>query len=365
MKKFIFQITKFFLPLIKRILRTKKKNDTKIAIIVFKLLGDTVFTIPAIEYIRKHSDGKEIRIFCYEENKAIYELYFDNISYQTFNKKQIRFNTRIPNLYLTRQLRKFKPGLLFDLTCEYITSISSLLSGSNYLVGFNTYFFEGIFDTFTLKKEVPNLINMNLYPILKYYGGSINETIKEFPSNFEKTDRILIHPFAGWRAKEWGLEKFINLTNDLNKIYDVALICESKLLKNEKTVEIKNLNLNLILTDSISDLISEIKNSSVMISNDTGPIYIANLLGKATFTIYGPTNPKFHLPEGKYHEYIKKQIKCSPNDNEKYCYTYGGRYCQTFECMKSLEYSLVIKEIKKFLDSIGIEKSKIDASVKN
>ncbi len=175
----------------------------------------------------------------------------------------------------------------------------------------------------------------------------------------------MIHPFAGWKAKEWGLHKYIKLASHLSKDYDVAIICESHLLNDKQISEIKVHDVDLILTKSIEDLITAVKDSSVMISNDTGPIHIANILGKATFTIYGPTNPNFHLPRGQKHGYIRKEISCSPGENDKYCFTYGGRYCQTFECMKLLEFDIVKKEIIQFLNSVGIKKTKKESVLKD
>ncbi len=365
MKRLLFQISKIIFPFVKNTFKTKKKNDNRITIIAFKLLGDTVFTIPAIDYIKRHSGKKEIEIFCFEESKIIYELYFNNIKYQTFKKQKVKFNTRIPNFTLIKEIRKSKPFILFDLTCEYISATASLFSGANKLVGFNTYFFENIFDTFALKNEKQNLIDIHLNPVLKYYKSNGEDAIKEFPANFDKNAKILIHPFAGWKAKEWGLQKFINLAKDLHKIYDVSIICERRLLNNETIKEIEDNGIKLIFTKTIKELIYIIKDCSVMISNDTGVIYIANLLGKATFTIYGPTNPQFSLPIGKNNGFIRRVIKCSPNEDEQYFFTYGGRYCKTFECMELLEYSLVKNEIIKFLKTLEIEASKNKGFVKN
>ncbi len=185
MKRLIIQITKYLFYLVRKIVKTKKKRKDKVAIISFKLLGDTVFTIPAINYIKKNSPGKEIKIFCYPENKSIYKLYFDDVDYQTFNKQQVKFDTRKPNIFLTREIRKYKPNLLFDLSCEYISAVSSLFSGADELIGFNTFYFEGVFDTFSLKREDPHLFDMYLYPVLKYFGNDDKNVVKEFPSNFD------------------------------------------------------------------------------------------------------------------------------------------------------------------------------------
>jgi ADP-heptose:LPS heptosyltransferase len=86
-------------------------------------------------------------------------------------------------------------------------------------------------------------------------------------------------------------------------------------------------------------------------------LQIAALLGKATFTIYGPTNPEFHLPFGKYHAYVQKNISCSPKKNEKFCFTDAGRDgCPSFECMNLLSVEEVIPRVMDFISRLNIKK---------
>ena len=92
---------------------------------------------------------------------------------------------------------------------------------------------------------------------------------------------------------------------------------------------------------------------NLIISNDSGPLYLANLLGKPTFTIYGPTNPEYSIPFGKNHDYIQKKIECSPEKNKQYCFTNAGRKgCPSFECMNKLTIDEVLKKLNEFLSRI-------------
>ena len=113
---------------------------------------------------------------------------------------------------------------------------------------------------------------------------------------------------------------------------------------------------------SVDRLINELRTCSLIISNDTGPVYLAALLGKATFTIYGPTNPLFTVPRGGHHDYIMEKIECSSAEDEKYCSAYGGRLCGSFECMNKLNYEMVLDRIKTFADKIGLQKVKLGNS---
>ena len=81
-------------------------------------------------------------------------------------------------------------------------------------------------------------------------------------------------------------------------------------------------------------------------------LHIADLLGKSTFCIYGPTNPKFPRPIGNHHADCKSAIKCMPKDSEEFCFTNGGRSgCPAFECMNSLTVEKVYADLSIFLEN--------------
>ena len=190
--------------------------------------------------------------------------------------------------------------------------------------------------------------------IKKYLNLDEYKIIKEFPVNFQANGKILIHPFAGWKAKEWNLNKFIELAELLNEEYEVEMVSPENLIPEDIIHYIRDHQIQLSFTTSINDLVNKIKECSVFISNDSGPLYIANLLGKATFTIHGPTNPEFSLPFGKYHRYIQKKMACSP-DGTQYCFTHAGLYCPSNECMHQLSVNKVWNGIISFLKEIGIK----------
>ena len=349
MVNLLISLSKYLFILVKKLFHSRKDYDNKIGVLAFKNLGDTVFTIPSLELLIKESVGKEIRIFCYNDNKLIYEIYFENLYYITFEK-----NDSI--IKLISILRKYKLNKLFDLSCEVNTATACLFSGADELIGFNSKYFRWIYDTFTLKRTVPHLMDMYLDPIKKYFNNnSYSFNIGAKTSN-NLNGRILINPFAGWKAKEWNLDKFIKLASDLNIEYHISIICEENKISDDIKNQLFARNIDLILSNSVKNLIEEIGKSSLVISNDTGSIYIGYLLGKATFTIYGPTNPKYSLPPGENHSFIRNEISCSPLDNRQYCYTFGGRNCKFYDCMNYLNYDNVKNNIFKFITGQGIPK---------
>lgn len=99
------------------------------------------------------------------------------------------------------------------------------------------------------------------------------------------------------------------------------------------------------------------KECSLLISNDTGPILLAGLLGKPTFSLYGPTNPLLHKFPGKHNKHLQYQIKCSPLVDQKMCFTLGGRKgCPFNQCMKEININTAKTKIESFIGELNIAK---------
>ncbi|MEO8398797.1 MAG: hypothetical protein ABI550_03170, partial [Ignavibacteriaceae bacterium] len=112
-----------------------------------------------------------------------------------------------------------------------ITSASSIFSSkASRIFGMNAEYFRSIYDYYTHVRNKPHLIDRYL-DVVKLCFKEINvKNLYEFDCNFNGLGKILIHPFAGWEAKEWGLQKFIELSVLLNQSYDVEMILENKKL---------------------------------------------------------------------------------------------------------------------------------------
>lgn len=333
-------------------LRKKNAGPTRVAIICFHKIGDSVFTIPALQVLSKLKPGHVLRVFCYQENQVIYKLVLNDFKYTVISKEDIYFN-RFFNLKARKELLSYNPDIILDLTGT-ILSASLIIGAKCDIYGLTQFPYQAIFRRWVTKRKIPHLIDVCLDALSTFVDVPEDDTIKMFPEADNTGTHILIHPGAGWAAKEWGAEKYYELSEQLEKCgYECKLIsCEGnniENIKNSAKVRIKK-------TKDLPDLIRSIQECSAFIGNDSGALYIANLLGKPTFTIYGPTNPYFSKPYGDRHSFIQKCIKCSPLHDEQYCYTDAGRKgCGSFECMKQLKVEVVLASIIEFLRNNKIQ----------
>jgi ADP-heptose:LPS heptosyltransferase len=92
-------------------------------------------------------------------------------------------------------------------------------------------------------------------------------------------------------------------------------------------------------------VIEEIRKHSDIICNDSGPSHLAELLGKRTFTLFGPANPAVHKKHNHLNYIIREIISCSPAGNEKLCFANGGRDCPSNVCMQRISVDKTYESI--------------------
>ncbi len=332
-------------------------NYGNIVIVSLNKLGDSVFTIPAIREIQKKYQ-KKILVFCFPETVPIYKLGLANINYCIIDRKQFYFNNRLASKTARKLLKSSQPEILFDFSNTMTSATLIFNSRAKKIIGTNRLYFKNIYDCFVPLRKTPQLMDNYLDIIESVIPNLDRKIVKSFPKNYTSDGNILIHPFAGWESKEWNFIKFLKLAKILTEVYDVGLIIPANInLPKDICYELKNDKIKFVESGTVENLIENIKGCSVLISNDSGPIHIANLLGKPTFTIYGPTNPDYHIPIGSHHSYTTLKIKCSPEEDEKVCFTNAGRFgCPSYECMTQLSPESVLINIKIFLKENKISK---------
>jgi len=338
--------------LIRIFVKLNKKKRVNIVVVSLHKLGDTVFTIPAIqEIIRTYK--KNIYIICFPESKIIYGEVLAGINYVVIEKAEYLFKGRLASRGARKKLRNIHPKIIFDLTASVVSAFLIFNSRAKTIAGSNDEHYRAIYTHFNPVRKKPHLIERYFDAVSSYVEINRNSWNKGYGLDFNKDGVILIHPFGGWDAKMWSLKKFIQLAKILNNEFKIAIIIPDKYLPMDILNEINFEKIKVIETKSVSELINQIKECSVFIGNDSGPLYMADLLGKPTFTVYGPTNPAFSLPMGEHNKFIKNKLACSPEQNKQYCFTGAGVFgCPAFQCMNLLSFNSVYSDIIRSLEQL-------------
>ena len=348
----INSLLSLFFSFIRIIRKTYSNIDGSIAIISLHRLGDTIFTISAIKEIQKFY-GDKIHIICFPESVQIYNLAISDVDFCIIGREDFSLQGRMASRKARSKLKSLNPGIIIDITGSMISASLIFNSRARKIIGINGNQFKSIYDKFVEFRKRPQLKDIYLDAISPVIPLLNRDELTKRQSISKSNGRIIIHPFAGWREKEWNLKKYICLTEKIKKNYSVCLVVSGGELSIDVVEEIKYLDLDLIQTNSVEELIQNIKDCSMFIGNDSGPVNIANFLGKPTFTIYGSTNPEYTASSDEHQTYIQKILNCSAGQNEKCCIIGGAVYsCSGTQCMNFLTveevYDNLIPKLKKY-----------------
>jgi heptosyltransferase-2 len=355
--------------------------SAKILVLCLPGLGDTILFTPCFRIIKERNpEARIIALTMFESSKQIIE---DNPYVDVVLRWKFLSEPRIRSIKFLLNLRNMK----FDMSVtafpayrrEY--SIISFLAGAKERIGHK--FKSGYFTQFTFlytktvqveysAHNVEN--NLNLIEAMDQKKNArldvrISMCDEKFAELFlnnlglSPDDFIIgMHPgsFERGKGKRWPIEKFIDLSETLNKEYNAKTLIffgpSEKDLINKISRE-NSIAKNLIIVKdlTIKKVAALIKRCRLFVSNDSGLMHLAAAMRVPIVAIYGATDPNLNHPWNVEHEIVRKKLPCSP------CYYYTNatnlnnmlftcRNHQKFECIKSVTVEDVIKAIKRLAE---------------
>jgi heptosyltransferase-2 len=345
----IFSILDLFFFTIRFFNKLISYKSGNVIVISLHRLGDTVFTIPAIREIKRHYQ-KKLTIVCFPESIPIYNISFLDVDFHSLDREDFILGNRIATFKARRMVKSLKPEIIIDLIGGSTSASIIYNLRAKEVVGVSNKKFKAIYDHYVEIRKSPKLIDIYLDAILPVIKFKNQEIFQEPSVSSNANGEIVIHPLAGWKEKEWSLKKYFQLATLLNEDFNVKIVVPSNYLIPDIDKELEYQNLQIIRTNNVDELIDLIKDCSLFIGNDSGPVNIANHLGKATFTIYGATNPDYTAPTAKHQIYIRKLLNCSARQDEKFCMVGGDAYrCSGVECMDKLTIKEVYSQLEPLL----------------
>ncbi len=158
---------------------------------------------------------------------------------------------------------------------------------------------------------------------------------------------IGINPGAAYgSAKRWYPERFAQVSSALVNKHMAKVIIFGSQQELGIAREIENLSsvpvINMAGKTTIRELMALIKQCSIFITNDSGPMHIAAALNIPIVAIFGSTDPEKTGPMGNNHIVIKKDVDCSP------CFK---RKCPTdLKCMDLITVDDVLKGVERIIE---------------
>jgi ADP-heptose:LPS heptosyltransferase len=214
------------------------------------------------------------------------------------------------------------------------------------ITGINGKLFKQVYDNFVDLRIKPRLVDIYYDAISPVINIKNRDEMKTPLQVLKPEGKVLIHPFAGWREKEWSFRNFIKLADSLKNEYHLSLLIPSGQISYDVLQEIEYAQIEVIQTSNVEDLIHNIQECTLFIGNDSGPTNIANFVGRPTLTIYSATNPDYTATTNEHQIYLQKILNCSAGSNEKFCIIGGDLYnCPGIQCMNLVTFDQVHEQV--------------------
>jgi lipopolysaccharide heptosyltransferase II len=344
-----------------RIVEVYKQAGESLSILFIKLtaLGDAVLSIPSLRAIRNKFPKARIYLLTSDKVAGVFKNcpYVDEI---------LIYPMRFKYLYIGKFLRKIRqigPEISFDLQNNKISRILTFFSGTYQRYGF----VKGKLD-FLINKKV-NLPKFPLPPVdqqlllLSHLGiRNVDKDLElwveeedlrraeeflnaHWLSRRQKLVGINISSSQKWKSKRWPYERIIQLIDRLAKFGLRAIILgvgedlsvSVKIVKNCSAKPI-----NAVGKTDLGLLLGLISKCDVFLTTDSAPLHIAAGLKIPVVALFGPTDPRRHLPPGENVYFIWKKKNCSP------CYKYQCNKKKS--CMQDIAVEEVVDKILEVLE---------------
>ena len=127
---------------------------------------------------------------------------------------------------------------------------------------------------------------------------------------------VAINPGATYGlAKQWFPERFARVARRLIRAYGAKLVFvggPSEVDVADKVLGLTGEGTNLSGRTDVMQLAAVIRASRILLTNDTGPMHVADAVGTPIVAVFGPTDSVTTPPFSKRYTIVRKEMDCSP-----------------------------------------------------
>lgn len=265
-------------------------------------IGDLVLSIPAISAVRVMYPEAKIYVLVRKYNAPIVSCLSsidEVIIYDNYTLKELSEYLRSKGIDTFISLYSdFKIGLLSFLSGAVVRSgpLSKIHSWFFYNRGIKQRRSLSIKNEAEYNLDLVRNLDSKLYDSMEFTWEKIcykdeNRLEAEKFLQLNKIDKpfILIHPFSGGSAKNYTIDEYMDLIDEVYKLMDnVDIVISSSIYDRDKIGYIRERSSKVFIYESKSllDLAALIDRCEVYIGGSTGPSHIAGSLGKKCVCIY-------------------------------------------------------------------------------
>jgi lipopolysaccharide heptosyltransferase II len=190
--------------------------------------------------------------------------------------------------------------------------------------------------------EVPEALPWRL-PVNESAKGFVDEATGEFAPS-QDGPLVGVCPTTRWETKHWPLEYFIEVARRLVAERKARILIDgapgdepvTHRLRDAVNETVAASAVDLTGRTTLAELVAAIARADLFLTNDSGPMHIADALGTPLVAVFGPTNPVRTGPYRQRNHVVRLDIDCAP------CYR---RRCDRMRCMTELAPEVVYEKV--------------------
>jgi heptosyltransferase-2 len=308
-------------------------------------LGDAVMSVPAVRAIKNGRPDVHLTMAAPVKIAPLWKLI-----------PEVDAIIPLPDGSLFSAVRLLKQQMPFDVAILFPNSLrvalESWLSGIPRRVGYRGHWRSWLVNQIVRKPRKPGPPEHHSLRFLRIARGCGGETssvqvpVPHQTSKIKHQTWIGLCPGAEYGpAKRWLPERFAEAAAKISAQSSVQWILFGT--KNDAAVgqqiaaAIGDSCVNRIGQTTLDQLIDELRQCRLVLTNDTGTMHLAALLGVPVVAIFGSTEPRLTGPLGNGHIVLRHHVECSP------CFL---RECPIdFRCMKAVSSEEVADAVTRML----------------
>ncbi len=352
----------------------KEYNYKNILVVRTDRIGDVVLTTPAIEALRVFYPNARISILVTPQTKDIveenpfldevivYDMKGKNRGFLGFWSFVFDLRKRKFDLAINYHLKKRTNSLLFHAGIPARIGFKNKKLGFLLTRQFPDPRINGLSHEFEYCLDLLKYLGVDIssdYHVLVSIKKESEQWVKKI---FEEKDIslnekiVVVHPGASCISKRWSADRFAEIIDLIYKQYNVKTILIGA--KDNRVVSDRILSratapvIDLTGQTTISQLISVLKQSCLLISNDSGPVHLAVGVKTPVISIFGRNQLGLSVrrwrPLGERDISLHKDIGCT------HCLAHNCE--KDFQCLKAITVDNVFEVVKKNMDYLFYQK---------
>jgi heptosyltransferase II len=307
-------------------------NPFRILIRSSNWLGDAVMNVPAVRAIKRGRPDVHVTVAAPDKIAPMWKLIPEVDAIIPLSEGSLFTVAR-----LLRQQMPFDVAILFPNSLR--VAVESWLSGIQRRVGYRGHWRSWLVNQIVRqprKPGPPEHHSLHFLRIARECGAETSNV--EVPNPHQTSDikhqtLIGLCPGAEYGpAKRWLPERFAEAAAKITAQSSAQWILfgtiKDAAIGEQIAATIGDHCVNRIGQTTLDQLIAELRQCSLLLTNDTGTMHLAALLGVPVVAVFGSTEPRLTGPLGNGHIILRHHVECSP------CFL---RECPIdFRCMKAI-----------------------------